>query len=200
MKSKSLRKPLLTSPSSLLFQPNTLWSVLSYFLSNPSTRIHVNELARVANVSAGSASNALVKLTDMKLLKVQHIGQLHLYSLENDSLLVRNLLRTHFISTILELDVPGRFLEHDEALISLVLYGSYASGDQDEKSDVDLLVITSSKLGFRSVLDKLETELNCEVNLTVFSLTLWAKTKDTAAPFYQSVMRNHVLLYGEELI
>ena len=49
-----------------------------------------------------------------------------------------------------------------EALVSLVLYGSYARGDFDKESDVDVLVVLESisdRYALQSMLDRVEEEL-----------------------------------------
>ena len=46
------------------------------------------------------------------------------------------------------LNLVNLFKERDETIISLALYGSFASGENDEKSDFDLLVISNQKKDF----------------------------------------------------
>jgi hypothetical protein len=98
-------------------------------------------------------------------------------------------------------EIEKKFFEKDESLISLVLYGSYADGDFDERSDIDVLLISSStKEHFLSLLQEMEIYLNREVSLEVFNISRWRKIKKEETAFYQEVMRNHILLAGNELL
>ncbi len=85
-------------------------------------------------------------------------------------------------------------------MISLAVYGSYASGNFDEKSDIDLLLISfKSKSHFLNLIQNIEKYLSKEVNYEVFNLSKWQKIKKENEPFYQEIMRNHILLTGSEL-
>ncbi len=85
-------------------------------------------------------------------------------------------------------------------MISLAVYGSYASGNFDEKSDIDLLLISAkSKAHFLNLIQNIEKYLSKEVNFEVFNLSKWQKIKKENEPFYKEIMRNHILLTGSEL-
>ncbi len=85
-------------------------------------------------------------------------------------------------------------------MISLAVYGSYSSGNFDEKSNIDLLLISSkSKAHFLNLIQNIEKYLSKEVNFEVFNLSKWQKIKKEHEPFYQEIMRNHILLTGSEL-
>lgn len=52
-------------------------------------------------------------------------------------------------------------------LTKVTLFGSYARGDADDTSDVDLVIETSTPLGFArgAIYNELEQELGCSVDL-----------------------------------
>jgi predicted nucleotidyltransferase len=80
------------------------------------------------------------------------------------------------------------------------LYGSYATGEYDEKSDLDVLLIAASKLELNEFIELIEKKLKNVVSLEVFSIGQWNKLKEREDPFYNNVLMDHILLYGGELI
>lgn len=94
--------------------------------------------------------------------------------------------------------VKSREIFKDE-LHSVILYGSYARGDFDDESDVDIMIlvnVSEEKLsGFRSKIDSLCGELLYDYGIVV-SIT----EKDTETyfryadimPFYQNIKREGV--------
>ncbi|MDF0591239.1 nucleotidyltransferase family protein [Candidatus Methanocrinis natronophilus] len=82
---------------------------------------------------------------------------------------------------------------------SLAVYGSFASGNLDEHSDLDLLVIgEESGVDWDRVLE-LESALGREAQLTVIPFYRWQALKSEGERFAESVLRNHVLIKGVEL-
>jgi uncharacterized protein len=86
-----------------------------------------------------------------------------------------------------------------QGCISLVIYGSMASGSMDERGDLDILVLGDEKYSDRDGVLKLEGRLGREVQLTVLPYFQWEKMKREGDKFSESVLRNHVLVKGAEL-
>ncbi len=174
--------------------------VLGYFLLNPKKLIHIKALARVLGISPMSVSHA-VKLYEEKgyLLKEER-GLAHYYHLNVHSPIVGPLKRSYGLDFILSSRPQEIFLKADPNIISLAIYGSYASGTFDEDSDVDFLVVTASKK--EKTLDaimELEDRLGKEVNVSVYDLAGWLALAGREDAFHKNVAGNHVLLYGAEI-
>ncbi|MBU4589589.1 MAG: nucleotidyltransferase domain-containing protein [Candidatus Omnitrophica bacterium] len=183
-----------------IFKNNLTWKILAYFLAHPSVEVYVKELARRLKVGPTNANNALRTLEEMALLQRQGKARAHFYSLNNDSVIVKHLKIAYFLARLEHAKLIDRFLEVDEDLISLCIYGSFADGRFDEKSDLDLIIIShKEKLAFNSALSELERALNLEINIEVFSLLKWKRVKEQDKGFYQEVMASHVLLYGSQI-
>jgi predicted nucleotidyltransferase len=80
---------------------------------------------------------------------------------------------------------------------TVALYGSYSRGDQDERSDIDILVIGLVRK--RPDVMQFGSVLNAEVNVQVFTPARWMKLKKAQDPFYRAVVRDHVILAGGAL-
>jgi predicted nucleotidyltransferase len=116
-------------------------------------------------------------------------GLTHIYHLNEDHPVVKPLKKAYGIDLILSAHPKEAFVNADPNIISLALHGSYADGSFDEKSDVDILAITTSKRDvILPAIHGLEDKLDKEVNVTVFKLFEWRKMADKDD--------GHILLYG----
>lgn len=87
-----------------------------------------------------------------------------------------------------------------EKFKSVILYGSYARGDYDEESDIDIMIMVDLSRNelrkYRSKISAFFSDLNLAngVFLTskLQSLSYFNEWKD-AMPFYQNVMKEGVL-------
>ena len=177
-----------------------MWKVLAFFLSNPSTSIYVKQLSRNLKISPSGTNKALKLLEKSKILFKEERGKAHYYFLNNELPFIKYLKISYFLAKIQGWKIEEKFKKQDEDLISLAVYGSYASGDFDERSDIDFLLISSkSKEHFLCLILNVENLFNREVNLEVFNFSKWQKIKKENKLFYDDIIKNHVLLAGSEL-
>ena len=159
--------------------------VLERFLTYPSEKIHLRELARDLEISPGSAKTYCDALVDDDLILEEAKGNLRLFRLNRDDFVAREMMKTYYLLT--------------EGSTSLAIYGSFARGNFDEKSDLDLLVIgEESDVNKDRVLD-LQEDLGREVQLMVVPYYRWESMKKEGNRFAKSVLRDHILIKGVEL-
>ncbi|HIH36873.1 MAG TPA: nucleotidyltransferase [Methanocellales archaeon] len=183
-----------------LFEKYVDWKILAFFLRNPTTTVHVKELARKLQVSPGSVSKAVKSFAMDNILLREEKGLAHLYKLNSESIVAKSFKKAYGLMRIHELKIADKFLEADENIISLALYGSYATGDYDEKSDIDLICITPSDRNvFTTLINDLGRDLGVETSLEVFNLSQWRLLARKNDVFYRKVIDNHVLLHGSGL-
>lgn len=183
-----------------IFKKNLTWKVLTFFLERPSTEVYVKELSRMLGVGPTSANNALRKLEKMRFLQKRERARTHFYTLDNESALVRQMKIAYFLARLVDAQFVRKFLDVDEGLISLSVYGSFVDGTFDERSDVDVLAISrKEKETFYSVVSKMERLLKLDINVEVFSISKWNRVKEKDKGFYQEVTLSHILLYGSEI-
>lgn len=190
----------MSTKISQIFKSNLLWKVFTNFLSRPSKEVYVKELAHLLKIGPTGANNALRTLEKMGLLYKIERARAHFYSLNNESVIVKSLKVAYFLARFEDTRFVGRILELDEGLISLCIYGSFADGTFDEKSDLDILIISQrEKSVFNSLVLEMEKLLGLEINTEVFTLLKWKRVKEEDRGFYQEVVSSHLLLYGSEL-
>lgn len=169
--------------------------VLSYFLENPTKDVYVRELSRVLHISPSTSNNALETFHEKNILKFHEKGRAHFYSLNNDSFLVKQLKITYILSKMNS--IPFEFAEE---IVSIAVYGSYASGEFDEKSDLDLLIISQEKREYPQIYRKIADNLKVTVSSLVLTPFEWQELSRENKEFYIEVIKDHVLLYGAELV
>ncbi len=183
-----------------LFRQYVKWKILSHFLAHPNTSFHIKQLARILKVSPASVSSAVKSFEEDGLLSKEEKGLAHIYRLDADNSTIAPLKKAYGIAFVLSSKPKERFLEIDPNIISLALFGSYAEGNFDEKSDIDFLVVTNSgKEILINAAKRLEDELEKEVSLSVLKLSEWRAMAKKGDAFYKRTIENHVLLYGSGL-
>ena len=103
------------------------------------------------------------------------------------------------LNEILERVVAGSKAVFGENLHSVILFGSYARGDYDEESDVDVLILvdlSAEKLSkYRAHMDALCGELLINYGIVVSAIEKdWASYHQYAnvLPFYKNIEREGV--------
>lgn len=168
------------------------WLVLEYFLHNPSASIHVRGLARKLGISPLTSNTYLHAYSKIGLLSKNRKGNASFYSLVV-SPLSNSLKKTLALSDLWRACFVEKVLNENPQATSIILYGSMASGEFDEKSDYDLLVFSKNKaFPTRAV-----NALGREVNLKILTLEEWLRLSND---FRYSIQRNHVVLYGSGLV
>lgn len=173
------------------------WRVLRLLLEG-GPPMHVNEVARRAGVSRGTASKSLDFLGRAGLATFEQIGNVKRFSL-TDSVLVRELKVLANLARLDEIGLVKRFLDEDPSIASIVLYGSFADGSFDKRSDVDLLVVSNAQKDFSGTIKKLEEGLGREVTLLRYRTSGLIRARKDDAVFYENLRLNHRILYGSGL-
>ena len=158
-------------------------------------------MGRKLDVSPGSVSTAVRSFESSGLLRREEKGLAHLYRLNNELSIATHLKIAYTLIRIHARKLTERFLKLDENVISIALYGSYATGEYDEKSDMDLLIITPTNRDiFTSLMRELEKELEIKLSPQILSLPEWQKLKREDRVFHSRVLESHILLNGAGLI
>jgi len=182
-----------------MFEKYLDWKLLRFFLRSPDKAFYTKEIARQLNVSPGPVNSFLRNLHEHNLLQKEVIGNVHLYRLNNDIEIIRHL---KIINTLLEFQyarLTELLLAENETILSIVLYGSHANGENDSKSDIDLLLILSEKKPLTSLLQQLEKNLGKPISTQMMTLSDWQRLKEKDKIFYESILAKHLILYGSGL-
>ena len=150
--------------------------VLEHFLQNPSQKISAAQLERKIKIAKKTVLDALKKYSF--LLEREKIGNSILYSLDLNNPVSRQ-LKILFSICSLSGEVPKDFDGQG------FLFGSAARGEDTEKSDWDVLVISSERISFKNPKVK-------PVFFTPLEYSALAR-KDTA--FFNSIEKNKIKVF-----
>ena len=170
-----------------------LWKVLQFFFSHPYKEVYLRELARKANVSVFSAKQAVDGLVKKKILVERKNGNMRYIKPNMDNLFLKHLKIAFSIKKIEESGLISYLAESIPALSSIILFGSIAKGEDDEKSDLDLLVIGQRK---KIDLSDFEKKIGREINAVVMRWAEWREHAKNDRAFYRDVITNGIILYG----
>jgi len=176
-----------------LYQKIIQLSVLELFIKNPYEEYYLREASRILNISPMTTKRAFDLLVQERLLVREEFKNQILYRANMESAAFKHLKVAYNLSWLEKIDVVDYLKENLAGLSSLVLYGSYAKGENDEKSDIDLLAISSSGTNKEIRLMELTGK---ETSLTVFTPAKWREQAKKNKAFYIDVITEGIVLFG----
>jgi len=135
--------------------------ILEYFLKNPLTTIHLRELARKTNFSSSGCLKSLKILVKKEFIKEHKTRAISNYKANLDSKFLQ-LKKIYNIYSLYDsglIDFLEKKYQFPEAII---VFGSYSQGEDNEKSDIDIAIITKleENLDFSLFEKKLQRKIN----------------------------------------
>lgn len=164
----------------------------------------IRELARTSGFSHPEVSNVVKELEKRAVIKLQPVGRAYQITLNEDSYILRSIVEPLFKAekeVIKELVRTIRPFFKNKAIISALIFGSVARGEEKESSDLDLLVITRDK----------DIANECVANASDATLSKFGKAlsplimgKDQVTTrlnkkLIESILESHIHVYGKEI-
>jgi predicted nucleotidyltransferase len=138
------------------------YRVMKLFFENPDLKIHIREIARQVKLSPSGVMKIVARLKKAGLLISEKGGLVENVSVRKDGKFLR-LKRCENIFAIYESGLIEFLRQQYEEPKAIVLFGSYAKGEDGIKSDIDLAVITNMAKG--PDLKRYEKHLGHKINL-----------------------------------
>lgn len=189
-----------------LFEKYVDLKILGLFLGSPDSEYHVKEIARKLDISPASASHALKYFEECGYLMKDDKGLAHIYRLNTAHPIMICMKKAYGMSFIMSANPIEAFLMAEPNVVSLALYGSYADGGFDERSEIEFLIIAPSAIDRLSNSRKLtearkslEEKLKRPVSLFVATMSIWSTMKSANDAMYNKIIGNHILIYGNGL-
>lgn len=191
----------IPAPSVLdrLFSSKARVRILALFLLHPGARFHAQALAKSIGIRYSAVWKELVKLERAGILVSDNAGRIKYYSLE-PRFPILNELRIIFLKTVWLGDAIRQALSDQPNIYAVFIYGSFASGEMDTSSDIDLMVLGEVDLGTMSpLIMRLEKELGRSINYAIFGKNDWHKRLQAGDPFLTNVLTSpRIMLLGNE--
>ena len=182
-----------------MFERYKDWKLLRIFLNNPDHSFYTKEISRNTRIGSGTVNNFLKNIYKDNILNREIVGNVHLYNLNDESEIVKQMKILNTIINFKKNKLTEEFLKNDNTIISIILYGSHADGEYDSKSDIDLIILVNKKKQFTNTIQKLESNIKKIISPQILTITDWQKIKENDKTFYDSIIRNHIVLYGSGL-
>jgi len=147
--------------------------LLAYYFTNPEANHYVRELSRLLDVDPSNLARELGQLAGEGLFTAEVRGREKYFRLNRNYPLyaeVRGIvMKTAGVEPQLK-----QALGDVDGIERALLYGSFARGQQEAASDIDVLVVGSPEPGeLESRMRRLERLLGREINYTVLSRRRW---------------------------
>ena len=160
--------------------------ILDEFFENPTRKFHILELARITSLHPNTVLSSLNNLSKKDMIKQErkkYIKEVYANAENKEFIIQKKLfnLKQMYKSGIIE------FLIKNYKPEAISLIGSYSSGEDIEKSDIDIVVIT--KIKEDSNTSKYEKILKRKIHL------ITTDYKEMSNEFYINLI-NGILLYG----
>jgi predicted nucleotidyltransferase len=161
------------------------WKVLALIADNPYRKFYIREIAKTLLISPSSAKKAADALRDLDLTREEKIGNLRILSGNMEERLLKQ------IKIARNVDFIKPLLGKLEPSTSIVLYGSFARGENDQQSDIDLLLISNKKGSFA-----LHEYRGFRLQIIKLTPVQWSKVRKYNHAFTEEVKKG-IVLKGE---
>jgi predicted nucleotidyltransferase len=182
-----------------LFTSKSRVKILELLLLNPTREFHLREISRQIRVSAPYVRREVTNLMELGLVLKRSQGNLTLFKLNKNSPIAEELKRI-FLKT----ESFGRFIRDSLGEVGNIrfalIYGSFARGDESERSDVGLLVVGDvDERRMLSIIEEVEERLGREVNYVAWSEGEFEKKAREGVPLLKEIVNTPVIMIVGDL-
>lgn len=183
----------------------TAIKILSILLRNPKKEFKETELLRESKTGKGAGSDAITGLSSLNVLKIKRVGKTKVVSLNVLNPLTsafRRLFDTHRLLLLPESRISAILFFREKTYShsrAIVLFGSLASEDYDEKSDIDLLVVTDEEKWVTDCRNEVSEMTGEKINVH------FLRPSDAKKEFVENILignalSNGILVYGGDYV
>lgn len=189
----------MTSKIDRLFGSKTRIVLLSKLMMNPDRSFYIRELSKNLKIPYGMLYKEEKNLVSLGIVNEEKRGKVTLVSV-NRSLPYFTELKELLTKTVGLGDLIREVLLGLKGILYALVYGSFASGEETESSDVDLLIVGSVKEeDVLKAISQIERKLGREVNYILWSEKEFAKrVKSEHHLLTDIVSKPIIMLIGEE--
>jgi predicted nucleotidyltransferase len=156
MKFHDYLEQLFSTPSSI--------SLIRALIRYKGKIFTIRSLSRIAHVSSSHSAVVIGQLEKLGVVKIQPVGRSSLVSLNETSYILNRIVRPMIKA---EQETPDELLSmlrkwfrKDRKIISVILFGSVSRQQEEEESDLDLLVISNDFEYASSLLSKVGEQVS----------------------------------------
>ena len=171
-------------------QMEVIISTLKPFLEHPNRSFHIRELARILNTNHMTVRKRLLQLVKEGYLICTKSALTSNFQANISSKKYVNIRTYHHLEEIRKSNLIEHISDEFEPL-AIILFGSYAKATDDDKSDIDLFVLSVNKKELD--LGTFEKKLGKKISLHIFTKGEWEKTKQKNPHLVNSICNGMTL-------
>lgn len=178
-----------------MFKPyllsTTHQKILDYFIAHPGQSFYGAELSKKVELSSGAVNKVLKDFGKEGILTKTRRGKTDFYSLNDNRPIIKQLKILNILLRIESLVEELKSLSH-----KIILYGSASRGDNDEQSDIDLLIVTTNadKSTVEELVDKFQKkEALPKIQKAIKITSQWATLEDKDPTYFKELLKGIIL-------
>jgi len=189
----------MTPKMDKLFGSKTRVSLLAKLMMNPDKRFYLRELSRELRIPYSMVYKEEKNLVSLGIVKEEKRGRVTLVSV-NKNLPYFAELKNLMIKTVGLGDLLRSALSELKGIRYALIYGSFASGDESESSDVDVLIVgDATEERILSVVSQIEKDVGREINYILWSEEEFMKRVKSGHHLLRDIASKRVIMVvGEE--
>lgn len=156
--------------------------VLETLCTYPTREFSISGLARESDVSKGFVSNKAAEFEEENIITINKRGNQKVVKFNRDNEEALNLKQLVNLDNLYSSEVIEDLVELYSYPKAIILFGSFASGEDTENSDIDIAVITSESHDYEN------TVMERPISVTEFNEEIPSNMLETLA--------NGITLYG----
>ena len=182
-----------------LFSSKVRVELLSTFFLHPERSFYLRELERITGEDYKNISTELKNLEAIGLLTSTKVGNLK-YFRPNQAFLFFTELKSIFLKFRGAAGLLKQVLTGVKGIEYAFIYGSFATGDENDKSDIDIMTIGNIPLeALLKLLREPEKSLCRDINPSIFKMLEIKQRIRSQEPFITQVMTEpKIMLIGNE--
>ena len=168
-----------------LFGNRSLVKLLDFFLLNDKEHSQT-QIIKKTKISKATAIKWLGKLEKEKLIKSTRIGVTKLFIINKSNVIIKQLKILKTITDLNSLNIKN---------VKVYIYGSAARGENNQESDIDLMIIGKIKReDVISEMKNLSKKLKKEIRFEIFNPQEWSQMARKDPAFYERVEKDKIEL------
>jgi len=176
--------------------------IIRYFIENKK-KLTIRALAKNLNLDYKIVHTATLRLVEKEILGLEKVGKSSYIGFTNHfskEVFEVELKRKEDILKNKNINLLVKTIEQEikTSIFILILFGSYAKNNFNNKSDIDLMFIVNSK-EIEGKIESIFSLLPLKIHYFVFNENQFSKMKDSKEPnIVREAINSNVLLYGIE--
>ncbi|OIO72527.1 MAG: hypothetical protein AUJ85_10160 [Elusimicrobia bacterium CG1_02_37_114] len=173
-----------------LFSSKARVEILKLFLFNPKDNFYQRQISTLTNQPIRGVQREVGKLQDIGLIEKSIQGN-RIYYRVNDKCPIFNELKMILFKSVGIAEILREYFKNKSGIDNAFIYGSYAKGEENLSSDIDLMIIGDiSSKELSNILSKPKRELGREINYAIFPVQEFVKKVKKKDHFLNSVLRH----------